>query len=71
LLTPTSLQEELGRGGLRLLSLHGVQHRYRVLHRVQTIIAPRSRVVARTLIGAIDRFGGGEPLEWVATCARA
>lgn len=70
LLTEASLGRELEEAGFRLLALHGVQHRYRALCTVQNLIGPRSRPLARTLMNAIDRFGGGEPLEWVATCAR-
>jgi ubiquinone/menaquinone biosynthesis C-methylase UbiE len=70
LLTPDALGEELTSAGFTLLELQGVQHRYTLLHRLQVLVAPRSRRIARFLIDRIDALGG-EPLEWVAICRRA
>lgn len=48
----------------------GVQHRYSLLTQLQILVAPRSRPLARGAMEIIDRFGGGEPLEWVVICRR-
>jgi hypothetical protein len=52
------------------VSLCGVQHHYPALMRIQTMVAPRSRPLARLMMRLVDRLGG-EPLEWVVTCRRA
>ncbi len=70
LLDPNTLHEELTSCGLVLERLEGAQHRYGLLYRTQVLVAPRSRPLARALMEGIDRFGGGEPLEWIVTCYR-
>jgi len=70
LMRPDVLETELAESGLELVSLEGVQRRYPVLARIQTLVAPRSRPVARLAIELVDRFGGGAPLEWIVTCRR-
>jgi ubiquinone/menaquinone biosynthesis C-methylase UbiE len=67
---PDGLRNELQAAGFRVLSLEGVQHRYALLQRVQILVAPRSRALARLLMEVVDRCGG-EPLEWIVTCVRA
>jgi ubiquinone/menaquinone biosynthesis C-methylase UbiE len=69
LVTEDELRDEIGRAGFVLDALDGVQHRYRVLHRFQTFVAPRSRRLARMLMEVVDR-AGGQPLEWVVSCHR-
>ena len=71
LVTPDSLADELREGGLRLDSLVDVQRRYPILARLQVLVAPRSRVLARGAMELVDRFSGGRPLEWIVTCRRA
>ena len=66
---PDVLAAELQHAGLELLSLEGVQRNYPALSRIQTLIAPRSRPVARIAIEITDRLGGA-PLEWIVTCRR-
>lgn len=70
LMRPDVLASELLDSGLELRSLEGVQHRYPVLARLQTLVAPRLRPLARVAIELTDRFGGGPPLEWIVTCRR-
>lgn len=70
LMRPDALASELLESGLELHSLEGVQHRYPVLARLQTLVAPRVRPLARLAIELTDRFGGGPPLEWIVTCRR-
>jgi ubiquinone/menaquinone biosynthesis C-methylase UbiE len=70
LVTPDGLAKELSQGGFAIRALVGVQHRYPLLQKVQTLIAPRSPSVARGMLEVIDR-SGGEPLEWVVVCHRA
>ena len=70
LMRPDVLQAELGEAGLELVSLEGVQHNYPTLARIQILVAPRSRWLARLAIELIDRLPGGEPLEWIVTCRR-
>jgi ubiquinone/menaquinone biosynthesis C-methylase UbiE len=70
LLRPDMIRAELKSAGFEVLSLKGVQHRYSVLAGLQVLIAPRSRVIARTAMELIDRLAGGEPLEWIVTCRR-
>ena len=70
LLRPETLRADVKRSGLQLISLHGVQHRYPMLSRLQVLVAPRSRVLARGAMEVIERLGG-EPLEWIAVCRRA
>jgi len=70
LLEQEELMRELRDAGFDRISLEGVQHRYRLLSAVQTLVAPRSRTLARAAMEVIDRLGG-EPLEWIVTCRRA
>jgi ubiquinone/menaquinone biosynthesis C-methylase UbiE len=69
LLTPGDLTRELAEAGFTVVGLDGVQHRFGLLSRVQVLLAPRSRVLARLALEAIDATGG-EPLEWIVTCRR-
>ena len=66
---PDVLEEELRYADLQLVSLEGVQRNYPALSRIQTLVAPRSRAVARMAIELTDRLGGA-PLEWIVTCRR-
>jgi SAM-dependent methyltransferase len=70
LLRPDTIREEVEAAGFGLVSLTGVQYRFSSLQRVQVLVAPRSRRLARGLMAAIEKFGGGEPLEWVVVCRR-
>ena len=70
LLRPEMIRAELKSAGFQVVSLKGVQHRYSMLARLQVLIAPRSRVIARTAMELINRLAGGEPLEWIVTCRR-
>ena len=70
LMRPDVLEMELAESELELVSLEGVQRRYPALARIQTLVAPRSRQMARLAIELVDRFGGGAPLEWIVTCRR-
>ncbi|OLC50441.1 MAG: hypothetical protein AUI64_03270 [Acidobacteria bacterium 13_1_40CM_2_64_6] len=67
---PDVLEAELGEAGLELVSLEGVQHSYPALARIQILVAPRSRLLARLAIELTDRVRGGPPLEWIVTCRR-
>jgi ubiquinone/menaquinone biosynthesis C-methylase UbiE len=69
LVTPETLARELRACGFRIVSLVGVQRRYSALRGVQVLVAPRSRLLARCAMEALDRTGG-EPLEWVVVCRR-
>jgi ubiquinone/menaquinone biosynthesis C-methylase UbiE len=71
LMRPAELRAELAQAGFELISLEGLQHRFGLLSRIQILIAPRSRVLARVVMELVDRLGRGEPLEWVVTCRRA
>ncbi len=71
LFTPEGLRAELREAGFEAVELDGVQRRYPLLRRVQVLVGPRSRPLARAAMEAIDRLPGGEPLEWVVTCRRA
>ena len=71
LLTLKALTEELSEAGVRLTSAVEVQRRFPLLYRLQVLVAPRSRALARGAMEVVDRFGGGRPLEWIATCCRA
>lgn len=70
LLRPEVLTEELTSAGFTITSMEGVQHRYPMLQKLQVFVAPRSARLARTAMNAIDRWGGGEPLEWIVTCRK-
>ena len=70
LMTPERLAAELREAGFSIPTLQGVQYRYETLYRLQTLVAPRSRRLARAAMELVDRVGGGEPLEWVVTCRR-
>lgn len=71
LMRPEHVRTELTAAGFQHVQLEGVQHRYRLLSALQVLVAPRSRAVARAMMEAVDRVGGGEPLEWIVTCRRA
>lgn len=71
LLSATELRAELSRAGFELESLQGVGRRFALLRHLQIWLAPRSRLLAGLAIEAIDRCGGGPPLEWIVTCRRA
>lgn len=64
------LRRELRDSGFDDVVLKPVQRRYVVLRRLQILIAPRSRLIARSAMEIVDRCGG-EPLEWVVVCRRA
>jgi len=70
LLRPSGLRQELEEAGLRLESLEGVQRRYPMLKSLQILVAPRSKRLARLAMEAVERVGGGEPLEWIVTARR-
>jgi ubiquinone/menaquinone biosynthesis C-methylase UbiE len=70
LLRPDAIRSEVERAGFELLSLQGVQHRFALLERLQVLVAPRSSGVARRAMSLVERYGGGEPLEWIVTCRR-
>jgi ubiquinone/menaquinone biosynthesis C-methylase UbiE len=70
LLSPDVLRAEVEASGFQVLSLNGVQHRYPTLHRIQCLVGPRSRMVARALMEVVDACGGGQPLEWTVVCRR-
>ena len=69
LLDPATLRTELREAGFEVEGLFGVQHRYSLLARLQVLVAPRSRPVARAMMEVVDRTGG-EPLEWIVVCRR-
>jgi ubiquinone/menaquinone biosynthesis C-methylase UbiE len=71
LLRPERLAQELGAAGFQIAAFEGVQRRFRLLSRLQTLVAPRSRPAARLAMELVDRFAGGEPLEWIVTCQHA
>lgn len=70
LLAPAQLQEELDRAGFDLVSLCGVQKRYAILHKLQVLVAPRSRRLALAAMRGLERCPGGQPLEWVVVCRK-
>jgi ubiquinone/menaquinone biosynthesis C-methylase UbiE len=70
LMRPDVIESELRDAGLALVSLEGVQRRYPALAKLQTLIAPRSRLLARAAMEITDRLAGGPPLEWIVTCRR-
>lgn len=65
-----ALCAELANSGFEVDSLAEVQHRYGLLHQLQVLLAPRSSKLASLAMNIVDRFGGGEPLEWVVICRR-
>ena len=71
LLDLQELRQEIADSGLVVESVKGVQHHYAALMKCQVYIAPRSRALAATLMEAIERTPGGEPLEWIVTVRRA
>ncbi len=71
LLRPEQVRAELAEAGFDTIVLDGVQRRFPLLHRLQVLVAPRSRRVARAAMELVDRFTGGQPLEWIVTCSRA
>lgn len=70
LYTADELAAELAPSPFELIARRGVQRRYGALHRLQVLVAPRSRRLARLAMEAVDRCPGGEPLEWIVTCRR-
>ena len=65
-----ALRAELAAAGFEVESLNGAHHRYATLRRLQVLVAPRSTKLARLAMNVVDRFGGGEPLEWIVVCRR-
>jgi ubiquinone/menaquinone biosynthesis C-methylase UbiE len=70
LFRPDGLRAELAAAGFTSVALHGIQFHYALLRRLQVLLAPRSRRLARLCMEVVERIGGGEPLEWVVTCRR-
>ena len=68
LFRPDTLRAELTAAGYGVVAMHGVQFHYALLRRIQILLAPRSRRLAGWCMKAVERVGGGEPLEWVVTC---
>jgi len=66
-----SLVAELTAAGFNVKHLEGVQRRYSLLRNLQILVAPRSRVLARSAMEIVDRVGQGSPLEWIVDCCRA
>lgn len=66
-----ALRQELEAHGFKPLTFEGVQHRFPALQRIQILVGPRNRRVARWLMEACDRMPAGEPLEWIVVCQRA
>lgn len=69
LLDADEVTREVRAEGFSVVSLIGVQHRMAWLQRVQVLVSPRSRPLARLAMELLDR-SGGEPLEWVVVCRR-
>lgn len=69
LLTEDEIRGELQEAGLEVESMVAIQHNYPWLLKSQTLVAPRSRHLARWMMELIDRLGG-DPLEWVVVCRR-
>ena len=65
-----ALSAELAAAGFEVESLDGAHRHYAMLYRLQVLVAPRSRNLARLAMNVVDRVGGGEPLEWIVTCRR-
>ncbi len=65
-----ALRAEVEAAGFEVVSLRGAQRRYGLLRALQILLAPRSRVLARLAMEAVDRIGDGDPLEWIVTCRR-
>jgi len=70
LFRPDALRSELAAVGFSVVELHGVQRRYPLLAGLQVLVAPRSRLLARSAMEVVDRTGGA-PLEWIVNCRRA
>lgn len=71
LFCPDDLRAELAAAGFTVAALQGMQFHLALLRRIQVLLAPRSRRLARLAMEVVERIGGGEPLEWVVTCRRA
>ena len=69
LLRPEGVVRELAEAGFTVDRLIGVQHRYPLLSQIQILVGPRSAMLARAAMEAVDRLGG-EPMEWVVVCRR-
>jgi ubiquinone/menaquinone biosynthesis C-methylase UbiE len=67
LLDADELRAELEEAGIDLHSLHGVQRRFELQHRIQIYLAPRTPRMARACMEVIERLGG-PPMEWIAVC---
>lgn len=63
------LREEMAAANLPVERVEGVQRGYPLLYRLQVLVAPRSRAIARAAMECLDRLGG-DPLEWIVTCRR-
>jgi ubiquinone/menaquinone biosynthesis C-methylase UbiE len=70
LLTPGRIRSELDAAGLDLLRLDDIQRHYPLMYRLQVLVAPRSRRLARAAMDLVGSLPGGEPLEWVVTATR-
>ena len=64
------LRKELEEAGFSDIRLEPVQRHYPILYKLQVLVAPRSRAIARAAMEFVDRFCFGAPLEWVVTCRR-
>lgn len=69
LMRPDGLRDEVRRAGYEVEQLLGVQHQFGILSRLQVLVAPHSRPLARFLMERVDSLGG-EPLEWIVVCRR-
>jgi ubiquinone/menaquinone biosynthesis C-methylase UbiE len=64
------LREEIETSPFAWVSARGVQHRYPIQLRLQVLLGPRLPRLARLAIEAVERWGGGQPLEWIVECRR-
>lgn len=62
------IRAELAEDGFELIACEPVQRRFGLQYRAQILLGPRSRLLARSAIRLLERFGGREPLEWIVTC---
>jgi ubiquinone/menaquinone biosynthesis C-methylase UbiE len=67
---PEQIRTELAEDGFEVTACLPVQRRFAAQSRAQILLGPRSRLLARTVIRTLERFGGREPLEWIVTCRR-
>lgn len=62
------LTTELGAAGFEVVRLESVQRWFAMQYRAQVLLGPRSQLLCRLAVQALEHMRRGPALEWIVTC---